>query len=123
MSPQRPDVFDDFISLHSWKPPVDACETTTSYVLRAEVPEVERQDLSLRIQSNTLEISGERSFDNVGVDQYDLLESFHGKFRRTFSFPTEIDSSQVTAELQSGVLTVRILKRRPQRRRIDIEGQ
>lgn len=124
MSPSEFDPFDDLISSHSWKPPVDIYETNQGYVLRAEVPGVERTDFQLRVQGNQLKIVGEKKFDSLrGEDHYQQLESFRGGFRRSFSFPTEVNRDDVTAELQNGILTVRLSKYRSPRRRIDVREQ
>lgn len=124
MSPQGYDPFDDLVSSHLWKPPVDVYETDNGYILRAEVPEVAKKDLQLRVQGNQLEIIGERKFDSIcGEDHYEQLESFRGRFRRTFVFPTEVDRDSITAELQNGILTVRLAKYRSTKRRVEVREQ
>ncbi|MBI4446249.1 MAG: Hsp20/alpha crystallin family protein [Acidobacteria bacterium] len=118
------DPFEDLTSFSSWKPPIDVCETDACFLLRAEVPGVERSSLQLRIHGGKLQISGERKFDRVcEEDRYQQVESFHGKFSRTFLFPTEIDRDAVAAVLQDGVLTITLPKRRahPVHKKVKIE--
>ena len=87
------DLFEDLLSPDSWKPPTDVCETATEYILKVEVPGVEKEDVQLSVQENRLQITGQRKFGNVsGEDDYQQLESFRGRFRRAFTFPASLDS-------------------------------
>lgn len=117
------DLFDDLTSFHPWKPPVDIYETQTRYVLQVEVPGVEKNDLQLRVQGNRLEIAGERKFDSIcAEDHYHQLESFHGRFKRSFSFPGALERDSVTARLQNGILTIQLPKAAARERHIQVGG-
>ena len=122
MSSEDIDFFEDLLSPDSWKPPADVCETATEYILKLEVPGVEKEDVQLSVQENRLQITGRRKFGNVsGEDDYQQLESFRGRFRRAFTFPASVDSDEVTAELENGILTVRLAKSKPKRRRVEVQ--
>lgn len=99
-----------------WYPPVDILDTGDSYVLNAELPGVIKGDVQVHVHENTLVMKGERRFDSIcGSGSFYQIESLHGKFRRSFVFPSEIDREGISAELKDGVLTVQIPKNKRQR--------
>ena len=96
----------------TWSPPVDIYETTTSFVLTAELPGVSLADLDLKVVENELILKGERpwSRDPHGENIH-RLENSYGKFERTFSLSERIDADNISAELDHGVLKVILPKR------------
>ena len=104
-----------------WQPPVDLYETADAYVLTAEIPGVERDDIDIQTGDGRLTLSGVRQERAVACEQFHRLERGHGSFQRTFQLPLPIDPATVTADLKDGVLTVRIPKLAvPSTRRIPI---
>ena len=104
-----------------WQPPVDLYETADAYVLTAEIPGVERDDIDIQTGDGRLTLSGARPERAVACEQFHRLERGHGSFQRTFQLPLPIDHDAVTADLKDGVLTVRIPKlAAPSTRRIPI---
>jgi HSP20 family protein len=104
-----------------WQPPVDLYETADAYVLTAEIPGVERQDIDIQTGDGRLTLSGGRQERAVACEQFHRLERGHGSFQRTFQLPLPIDHAAVSADLKDGVLTVRIPKLAgPTTRRIPI---
>ena len=104
-----------------WQPPVDLYETTDAYILTAEIPGVERDDVDIQTGEGRLTLSGVRQERAVACEQFHRLERGHGSFQRTFQLPPPIDHDAVTADLKDGVLTVRIPKLAvPSARRIPI---
>ena len=104
-----------------WQPPVDLYETADAYVLTAEIPGVEREDLDIQTGDGRVMLSGVRQGRPVACEQFHRLERGHGSFQRSFQLPLPIDHAAVTADLKDGVLTVRIPKLQgPSTRRIPI---
>jgi HSP20 family protein len=101
---------DDLMTRGAWVPPVDIYETGNhELVLRAELPDVPREDIALRVENNTLTISGERKMDTeIKEQQYHRIERSYGTFSRAFTLPPTVDTSAIAAEYKNGVLTVRL---------------
>jgi len=97
-------------TLSQWVPAVDIFQTEQKdLVLKAELPEVAREDVSVTVENNTLTLSGERKFDGeVRKDQYHRIERAYGSFSRSFSLPATVDSTKIAAEFKNGVLTIRL---------------
>ncbi len=103
-----------------WKPPVDLHETTDAYVITAEVPGMQRQDLEIHAHEGRITISGARRERTGPCEQYHRIERGHGGFSRAFQLPLPIDPDAITAELHDGVLTVRCPKTAEASRRIQV---
>ena len=101
---------DDLMTRGAWVPPVDIYETGNhELVLRAELPDVPREDIALRVENNTLTISGQRKMDSeIREEQYHRIERTYGTFSRAFTLPPTVDTSAIGAEYKNGVLTVRL---------------
>jgi HSP20 family protein len=93
-----------------WQPPVDLYETADAYVLTAEIPGLDRDDIDIQTGDGRLVLSGMRQERPVACEQFHRLERGHGSFQRTFQLPLPIDHAAVTADLKNGVLTIRIPK-------------
>ncbi len=99
-----------------WVPPVDIHETEDAYVLTAEVPGVERDDIKIEVKGSELSIRGERRFETAcAAESYQRLEAPRGRFHRTFALPGPLDGAAVSASLKDGVLEVRLPKARKER--------
>src|SRR5204862_4422294 len=108
----RWDPFRDFgfTAPSAWVPPVDIFQTGDhELVLKAELPDMSREDIDINIENFVLTIKGEkkRSAD-VKEEQFHHVERRYGTFTRSFSLPQTIDPNRVTAEYKHGVLTVRL---------------
>ena len=102
----------------SWAPPVDIYETAEAFVLTAELPGVASSAIDIRVIGETLVLRGERRWDresqrSAREEHFLRLESAYGKFERNFRLSQEIDSGQITADLDRGVLKVNLPKRSP----------
>jgi HSP20 family protein len=108
-----------------WSPPVDVFETEDELVLKADVPEVDSQAIDVRVENDTLTLSGERQGERDNHSKgYHRIERGYGQFTRSFSVPHTVDSDKVTAEYQKGVLTVRLPKKaaaKPRQVKIDVQ--
>lgn len=108
----------------SWTPPVDVFETDArDIVLKADLPDMTREDISVKVDGDTLTLSGERRFSaETGEDRYRRLERAYGQFTRTFTLPNTVDPSRVRAEYKNGVLTVVLpLRQESKPRTINVE--
>jgi len=96
----------------AWVPPVDIFETENhEVVIKAEVPDVKREDLKVNFENNVLTISGERRAPEPAGDQVRRIERRHGGFSRSLTLPTWVDASGIAASYKDGVLTVRLPRR------------
>jgi HSP20 family protein len=101
--------FDDDLTVRgSWTPSVDIYETDDhALVLKAELPDVNREDIDLRVENDTLTISGQKKIDStVKEEKYHRIERLYGTFSRTFTLPQTVDAGRINAEYRNGVLTV-----------------
>ena len=108
----RWDPFRDFgfTSPNTWMPPVDIFQTGDhELVLKAELPDMSRDDIDINIENFVLTITGEKkALPEVKEEQYHHVERRYGSFSRSFSLPTTVDPNRVSAEYKNGVLTVRL---------------
>jgi HSP20 family protein len=106
-------------------PPVDIVETSgKDVVVRAELPDMKREDIKVTFENNVLSIEGERKFEKKDEGEtYHRVERGYGSFRRSFSLPASVDASRVEADYKDGVLTVKLPRREESRpRQITING-
>lgn len=97
----------------SWVPAVDIYETPQhEVIIKAELPDMRREDIGVTFESNVLTLKGERKFEEqVSRDRFQRLERFYGTFSRSFTLPATVDATQVSASYKDGVLTVRLPQR------------
>lgn len=99
-------------NLTPWVPAVDIYETEHELVLKADLPDVNPQDLDIHVENNILTVRGERKFENqVNEENYLRLERAYGSFSRSFSLANSVKSEAIRADYQNGVLTLSIPKR------------
>jgi HSP20 family protein len=99
-------------NLTPWAPCVDIYETENELVVKADLPDVNPQDLDIRVENNILTIRGERNFeDKANEDNYLRIERTYGSFSRSFSLASSVNSEAIKADYQNGVLTLSIPKR------------
>ena len=94
----------------TWTPPVDIYETDgRDLVIKAELPDMTREDIEGTVANDTLTLRGERKRPgDVKDEQFRRVERQYGVFSRSFSLPTTVDTSRVSAEYKHGVLTVKL---------------
>jgi HSP20 family protein len=97
----------------SWVPAVDIFETPEhAVIIKAELPEMRREDITVTFENNVLTLKGERKLDDtVTRDRFQRMERFYGSFSRSFTLPATVDPSQISATYKEGVLTVRLPQR------------
>jgi HSP20 family protein len=104
-----------------WTPAVDLYETAERFVVSVELPSLNRDDIRIEAQEQTLVIRGERPCQTPGDARFLRVERGHGAFVRSFALPQPVAAEQISAAFHSGVLTVLVPKLLPQARRITID--
>jgi HSP20 family protein len=111
LAPQRAATGKEEMTVAQWLPLVDITEDEKEYLIKAELPEVKKDDVKVTVESGVLTISGERRFEKEEKDRkYHRIERSYGSFTRSFSVPDDADDAKVAAEFKDGVLTVRLAK-------------
>ena len=99
------------IAVPEWAPLVDISEDDKEYLIKAELPEVKKEDVKVTAEEGTLTIMGERKFEKEEKGKkYHRVERAYGSFARTFSLPDDASPGKVSAEFKDGVLTVHLAK-------------
>ena len=119
------DVFERYNQLFSrkaeespqWRPAANISETEKEYLIKAELPEVDKKDVEVTVHDGVITIRGERRFERNESEKQHRVESFYGSFARSFSLPADADESKVVAESKDGILKVRIPKTEVQKPR------
>ena len=102
---------DGDVSFAEWAPAVDIQETETEYVIKADLPEVKKEDVKVEFADGVLTVEGERKQEKEEKGKkFHKIEREYGKFVRRFALPTEIDASKLAAEFKEGVLNVHLPK-------------
>jgi HSP20 family protein len=108
----------------NWTPAVDIFETENhDLVVKAELPGMDRENIEVVVENSTLVIKGEKKFSNeVKEENYRRVERTYGTFHRSFTLPTTVDATKVSAEFKNGVLTVKLpFKEEAKPRSISVE--
>jgi HSP20 family protein len=115
-----PRSFDeDGASRVEWAPTVNISETETEYMIRAELPAIPKEAVEVTFDDGMLTISGERKQNKEEkTEKFHRVESFYGKFSRSFSLPDNVDSAAIRAESKDGVLSVHVPKIRAEKKKV-----
>jgi len=96
----------------TWHPAVDVYETEGSFVLKAELPGVGKEDIKIDVNNNALTIKGEKKFEEkTEKDNYMRVERTYGSFTRTFALSDKVDSGNIKAAFKDGVLEITLPKK------------
>lgn len=112
------------LSSGSWVPPVDIYQTSDhEVVLKAELPDMTRDDIHVTVDNNTLTIAGEKKLsEDVQEGDFTRIERRYGTFSRSFTLPQIVDTARVAADYKNGVLTLRLpLREEARPRQIKVE--
>ena len=102
---------DDDAGMGLWNPAVDLYEKDDHFMIKAELPGVDKKDIKIDLQDRLLTLSGERTYDNeVKEENYYRRERSYGKFQRVFTLPADVDSDKIKAEFKDGVLQIEVPK-------------
>ena len=95
-----------------WSPAVDIVETENELVVKADLPDVKIEDITVHVENQTLTIRGERKFEkDENARGYHRIERSYGNFVRSFAVPSTVDTENVNADYKNGVLTVTLAKK------------
>jgi HSP20 family protein len=95
-----------------WSPPVDILEREHEVILKVDLPEMNQNDIEIKVEENTLIIRGERKFiQETPHGNYLQIERPYGTFQRTFAIPRMIDLEKIKAAYKDGVLRIVLLKK------------
>jgi HSP20 family protein len=95
-----------------WAPAVDIFETENDLVLKADLPEVDPNDVHIKIENGTLSLTGARKFEHADKQKgFHRIERGYGNFVRYFSLPETLDTEKVAARYNNGVLTITLPKK------------
>ena len=120
--PLRRDLFHK--ESEQWLPKVNISETKDNYIIRAELPAVQKEDIKLHIDNGVLVLEGERQSSKEEKDEtFHRIESSYGSFRRSFNLPDGVSEQDLEAHYKDGVLNIQITKKQPteQSKAIDIK--
>jgi HSP20 family protein len=113
------------MSSGNWAPPVDIYQNGDhEVVLKAELPDMTREDIEITVDNGTLTLKGEKKLSSeVKEEHYHRIERHYGTFSRSFSLPRTVDAAKVAAEYKNGVLTIRLPLReeaKPRQIKVDV---
>ena len=108
-----------------WAPAADVSETDGEYLIKAELPEVRKEDVSITVQDGVLTLAGERKQEKrEDQEKVHRVERYYGAFARRFALPENADEQGIKAESRDGVIVIHIPKQRviePQPRQIQVQ--
>jgi HSP20 family protein len=99
------------LTVAEWSPLVDITEDEKEYLIKAELPDMKKEDVRLTVENDVLAISGERTFEKEEKGKkYHRIERAYGSFVRSFTLPEDADGSRVSADFKDGMLQVHLPK-------------
>jgi HSP20 family protein len=99
------------ITVTEWSPLVDISEDEKEYLIKAEIPEMKKEDIKLNVHEDVLTITGERKYEKEEkTKKYHRVERSYGSFMRSFTLPEDADGSKIAAEYKDGLLKVHLPK-------------
>jgi HSP20 family protein len=99
------------MTVAEWSPLVDIIEDEKQFLIRAELPDMKKEQVKLTVENDVLTISGERKYEKETTGhKHHRIERAYGSFMRSFSLPENTDGSKMSADYKDGMLTVRLPK-------------
>ncbi len=109
--PRRTQRGSELPAVADWSPQVDIAETPEAFVIKAEIPEVRKEDVKITIDDGMVTLQGERRQEKEEKDKtFHRIERFYGNFSRSFSLPENVKVDGAKASFRDGVLTLEIPK-------------
>jgi len=107
----RTETGKEAMTVAEWSPLVDITEDDKEYLIKADLPDVKKEDVKLTVQNDVMSISGERKYEKEEKGKkYHRVERAYGSFLRSFTIPEDADGGKVSAEYKDGVLKVHLPK-------------
>ena len=101
----------DAVAFADWAPAVDIQETDGEYLVKADLPDVKKEDVKVELEDGVLTVEGERKQEKEEKGKkFHKIERAYGKFVRRFALPTEVDATKLSADFKEGVLNVHLPK-------------
>ncbi len=123
-SPEGPE---EALTTTSFAPPVDIYEDEHNVTLKLEAPGIDEKDIDVRIDNNTLTVHGERKIEKEEKEEnFRRVERQYGSFTRSFTLPSSVDVSQVSADYAQGVLKIKLAKKaeaKPKQIKVNVTGE
>jgi HSP20 family protein len=111
LAPNRRGEGQESITVAEWAPLVDIIEDDKEYLIKAELPEMRKDEVKVTVENGVLTISGERKLEKEEKGRrYHRVERAYGSFARSFTLPDDADAEKVGAEFKDGVLKVHVAK-------------
>jgi len=101
----------ELITTGDWTPRVDISEDENEFLIKAEIPEVKKEDVKVSVDNRVLTIQGERNQEKEEKGKkIHRIERFYGRFLRSFTLPENVDESKIKATFKDGILNLQIPK-------------
>ena len=118
---------DDVMRRGAWAPPVDIYDSGNhELVIKAELPDMNKDEIDISVENNTLTLRGEKKMDSAIKEECcHRIERTYGAFSRSFSLPATVDTSKVSADYRNGVLTIKLPTReeaKPKQIQVQVQG-
>ena len=119
----RPNGNKENLVVTDWTPTVDIQETDAEYLVKAELPEVQKEDVKVTVENGVLTLQGERKQEKEEKGKkFHRIERAYGTFIRTFTIPIDADEGKVAADFKDGMLRVHLPKtEKPRPKAIDVK--
>src|SRR5881398_3416028 len=121
------DAREEALTTSTFAPPVDVYEDEHNITLKLEVPGIDEKDIDVRIDNNTLTVHGERKIEKEEKEEnYRRVERQYGSFTRSFTLPSSVDTGQVNAHHDNGVLKISLAKKaeaKPKQIKVNVGGE
>ena len=118
---------EESLTAGAFVPAVDIYEDEHSIQLKLEVPGIEEKDLDIKVENNTLTVSGERKLEvEEKEENFHRVERRYGSFTRSFTLPSTVSTDDIQADYDHGVLKIRLAKRaeaKPKQIKVNVGGQ
>jgi HSP20 family protein len=123
----NPEGPEEALTTTSFAPPVDIYEDEHNITLKLEVPGIDEKDIDVRIDNNTLTVHGERKVEKDEKEEnFRRIERQYGSFTRSFALPSSVDTGQVNADYNQGVLKITLAKKaeaKPKQIKVNVGGE
>ena len=101
----------ELMATGDWSPRVDISETDHEFIIKAEIPEVKKEDVKVTVDNNVLTIRGERKQEKEEKGKkFHRVERYYGTFARSFTLPENVDQAKIEASFKDGMLNLRLPK-------------
>ena len=118
---------EESLTAGAFVPPVDIYEDEHSVQLKLEVPGIDEKELDVKVENNTLTITGERKFEKEEKEEnFRRVERRYGSFTRSFTLPSTVSTEDINASYENGVLTIKLAKRaeaKPKQIKVNVGSQ